>query len=31
LMEGVKLGGHDYNNWVVAQGATPPLHWAKCF
>jgi hypothetical protein len=31
LMEGLKLGGDDYNNWVVAQGAVPPLRWAKCF
>jgi hypothetical protein len=31
MMEGVKLGGEDYNGWVEAHGATPPLRWAKCF
>jgi hypothetical protein len=31
MMAGVKIGGDEYNGWVAAHGATPPLRWAKCF
>jgi hypothetical protein len=31
MMEGVKLGGDDYNGWAAVHGATPPLRWANCF
>jgi hypothetical protein len=31
LMEGVKLGGDDYNGWVSAEGAAPPLRWVNVF
>jgi hypothetical protein len=31
LMDGVKLGGDDYNAFAMGKGRGPPLRWVKCF
>jgi hypothetical protein len=31
LMEGVYIGGIDYNDWVISKGQKMPLRWRECF
>jgi hypothetical protein len=31
LMEGVFIGGIDYNEFASSKGSKPPMRWKECF
>jgi hypothetical protein len=31
FMEGVMIGGNDYNGWASSQGKKTAIRWVKCF